>query len=174
VPWVTGMVLCWEEQTITQMLTSLELESRWRVLAHVAEYGAWDRQAVEPQTFRLLEQERPARWGRYHPVVRLSCRLSQWPAGDTFRTKTALAVERLHPAEAASKAPILGIVDGAYAVDTVVKPCLEPEPGQRRLAIVTRLRMDARRSHPVGPQSPGKGRPAKGAPRIAAPQHHVH
>ena len=48
--WVTGMVLCWEEHTITQILMSLGLESRWRVLEHFAEYGAWDRKAVERQT----------------------------------------------------------------------------------------------------------------------------
>lgn len=69
VPWVTGRVLCWEEHTITQSLTALGLEARWRVLAHVAEYGAWDREAVERQTLRLIEQERPARWGRYPPVA---------------------------------------------------------------------------------------------------------
>jgi len=69
VPWVTGLVLCWEEHTLTQILTALGLEARWRVLAHVAEYGAWDREAVERQTLRLIEQERPARWGRSHPVT---------------------------------------------------------------------------------------------------------
>jgi hypothetical protein len=68
-PWVTGMVLCWEEHTLTQIVTALALESRWRVLEHFAEYGAWDRPAVERQTLRLIEQERPARWGCYHPVA---------------------------------------------------------------------------------------------------------
>jgi len=63
------MVRCWEEHTITQILTALGLEARWRVLEHVAEYGAWARDAVERQTRRLIEQERPARWGRYHPVA---------------------------------------------------------------------------------------------------------
>jgi hypothetical protein len=63
VHWVTGMVLCWEEHTMTQILTALGLESRWRVLEHCAEDGAWDREAVERQTLRLIEQERPARWG---------------------------------------------------------------------------------------------------------------
>jgi hypothetical protein len=37
VPWVTGMVLGWEEHTITPILTALGLEARWRVLEHVAE-----------------------------------------------------------------------------------------------------------------------------------------
>jgi hypothetical protein len=69
VQWVTGTVLCWEEHTLTQILTALGLESRWRVLERFAAYGAWDREAVERQTFRLIEQERPARWGQYHPVA---------------------------------------------------------------------------------------------------------
>jgi hypothetical protein len=69
VQWVTGMVLCWEEQTITPLLTAVGLESRWRVLEHFAEYGAWDREAVERHTLRLLEQAHPARWGSYHPVA---------------------------------------------------------------------------------------------------------
>jgi hypothetical protein len=69
VQWVPGMVLRWEEHTITQILTALGLESRWRVLEHVAEHGAWDPEAVERQTQRPIEKERRARWGRYHPVA---------------------------------------------------------------------------------------------------------
>ncbi len=69
VQWVTGMVMGWEEHTITQILVSLGLESRWRAMEHFAEYGAWDRPAVERRTISLVEQECPARWGRYHPVA---------------------------------------------------------------------------------------------------------
>jgi DDE superfamily endonuclease len=69
VQWVTGMVLCWEAHTLTHILTALGLQSRWRVPEHFAEYGAWDREAVARQTLRLIEQERPARWGCYHPVA---------------------------------------------------------------------------------------------------------
>jgi hypothetical protein len=65
VPWITGIVLGWEEQTLTQLLTALGLASRWRVLAHFAEYGAWDHAAVERHTLWLIEQVRPARWGPY-------------------------------------------------------------------------------------------------------------
>jgi len=54
---------------MTPILTALGLEARWRVLEHLAAYGAWDREAVERQTLRLIEQEHPARWGRYHPVA---------------------------------------------------------------------------------------------------------
>ena len=218
VQWVTGMVLCWEEHTITQILTALGLESRWRVLEHFAERGAWDREAVERQTQRLIEQECPARWGRYHPVAiddtklhrtskqvwgtctfhessarspnraetvrahnwvvmgdllpgrpwmylphaaRLYCRRSQLPAGETFQTKTALAVAMLRQADAESAAPILGVFDGAYAVDTVVQPCLECGPDQRRVELVTRLRADARLYHPVGSSAESQGAPAE-------------
>jgi DDE superfamily endonuclease len=231
VQWVTGMVLCWEEHTLPQILTALGLESRWRVLEHFAEYGAWDREAVEQQTLRVLQQEQPARWGRYHPVAiddtkghrtskqvwgtctfhefsarspnraetvrahnwvvmgdllpghpwtylphaaRLYCRESQLPAGEPLRTKTALAVELLRQADAESAAPILGVFDGAYAVTTVVGPCVEPKEGQRRIAVITRLRADARLYHPVVPRPQGKGRPPKWGPRIAAPQHHLY
>ena len=67
--WVTGTVLCSEEHTITQILTGLGLEDQWRNVEHFAEYGAWDREAVERQLMRLVEQEHPPRWGRYHPVA---------------------------------------------------------------------------------------------------------
>ncbi|MDQ3960343.1 MAG: transposase [Pseudomonadota bacterium] len=231
VQWVTGMVLCWEEHTLTQILTALGLESRWRVLERFAAYGAWEREAVERQTFRLIERERPARWGQYRPVAvddtklhrtskkvwgtctfhessarspnraetvrahnwvvmgdlvpgkpwtylphaaRLYCRQSQLPTGESFRTKTALAVELLRQADSESMAPILAVFDGAYAVDTVIQPCLQPQPGQRRIAIITRLRTDARLYHPLGTRSRAKGRPPKWGPRIAAPQHHVY
>jgi DDE superfamily endonuclease len=231
VQWVTGMVLCWEEHTITQILTTLGLESRWRVLEHFAEYGAWDREAVERHTLRLIEQEQPARWGQYHPVAvddtklhrtskqvwgtctfheasarspnraetvrahnwvemgdlrpgrpwtylphaaRLYCRQSQLPAGETFRTKTALAVELMRQADAESPAPILAVFDGAYAVETVVTPCLAPTVGRRRIELVTRLRADARLYHPGVVRPQAQGRPPKWGPRLAAPQHHLY
>jgi DDE superfamily endonuclease len=170
VQWGTGMVLCGEEPTVTQLLTALGLESRWRVLEHVAECGAWDREAVERHALRLIEQDRPARWGESHPVAiddpkrprtrkqgwgtctcheasarsptragtvrahhwgamgdwgpgrpwtswphaaRLYGRQRQWPAGETFRPKTALAVAWLRQAAAESPAPILAVCDGA-------------------------------------------------------------
>lgn len=67
--WVTGMVLCDEEHTLTRVLVALGLEPLWRVLEHFAEYGSWNRSAVERQTLRLIEQEHPARWGGYHPMA---------------------------------------------------------------------------------------------------------
>ncbi len=212
------MVLCWEDDALTQILTALGLEARWRVLAPFAEYGAWDREAIERPTLRLLEQERPARWGCYHPVAvddtkrhrtstqvwgtctfheararsphraetgrahhwvgmgpllpgrpwpsrGLAARLSSWPTqlpvGEPFRTKTALAVELLRQAEGEARGPLLATFDGAYAVNTVLRPCLEPEPGQRRIARVTRRRAAARLHHPGGldPTRQGGGPP---------------
>ena len=66
---VTGTVLCWEEHTMTQMLVSLGLESRWRVAEHFAEYGAWNRPAVERQLVELIEQQNPAKWGGYRVIA---------------------------------------------------------------------------------------------------------
>jgi hypothetical protein len=47
VQWVTGMVLVSEEHTITQIRTALELEDQWRNVERFAEYGSWNREAVE-------------------------------------------------------------------------------------------------------------------------------
>ena len=69
VQWVTGTVLCWEEHTITQMLVSIGLESRWRVAEHFAEYGAWKRPSVERQLVKLIEQQQPAAWEGYRVVA---------------------------------------------------------------------------------------------------------
>ena len=230
--WVTGTVLCPEEHTITQILTALGLESQWRNVEHFAEYGSWDRQAVERQLMRLLEQEHPARWGQYHPLAlddtkehrssaevwgtctfhestarspnrattvrahnwvvlgdlapgkpwtylpvasRLYFRKSQLPVGETFRTKTSLAVDMLRQADAESQAPILAAFDGAYAMETVVEPCLNPPPGGRRIEFVTRLRKDARLYEPLEERtkSPQGGRPRKWGRRLPAPQNHA-
>jgi len=36
---------------------------------HFADYGVWDRPAVERWTISLIERKCPARWGGYHPVA---------------------------------------------------------------------------------------------------------
>lgn len=230
--WVTGTVLCPEEHTITQILTALGLEAEWRNAEHFAEYGSWDRQAVERQLMRLIEQEHPARWGGYHPVAvddtkehrtsadawgtctfhesgarspnrattvrahnwvvlgdlipgkpwsylptasRLYFRQSQLPIGESFCTKTAWAVDMLRQADAESAVPILAIFDGAYAMETVIEPCLNPPPGGRRIEFVTRLRKDARLYQPLEAttKNPRGGRPRKWGRRLPAPQHHA-
>lgn len=225
--WVTGTVLCWEEHTITQILTSMDLEKRWRVLEHFAEYGAFDRPAVEAQTVRLIEQCLEPRfagyrimalddtkehrtsadvWGtctfhepagrspnrastvRAHNWVvlgdlmpgapwmylphtaRLYFRQQQLPVGETFQTKTQLAVTMFRQAEAESPVPLLAVFDGAYAVRTVIRPLLNPLPGQRRIDIISRLRVDARLYHPKVDNP--RGRKRIWGRRLAAPQNH--
>jgi len=69
VQWITGTALCAEEHTITQEVTALDAIDDWRNLEHLAEYGAIDERAVEEMTMRLVEQEHPCRFGRYHPVA---------------------------------------------------------------------------------------------------------
>jgi hypothetical protein len=82
-------------------------------------------------------------WTYLPHAARLYCRQRPLPIGETFCTKTTLALELLRQADAESTAPPLAVFDGAYAVATVVKPCVNPTPGQRRIEIFTRLRIDA-------------------------------
>jgi DDE superfamily endonuclease len=230
--WATGTVLCCEEHTITQILTGLGLEDQWRNVECFAEYGAWDRQRVERQLMRVVEQEHPARWGGYHPVAiddtkehrssadvwgtctfhesgarspnrattvrahnwvvmgdlapgkpwtylptasRLYFRKTQLPTGERFQTKTAMAVEMLREADAESAVPILAAFDGAYAMETVIKPCLNPPVGTRRIEFVTRLRKDARLYEPLETTTKNRkgGRPRKWGKRLPSPQEHA-
>lgn len=69
VQWLIGMVMCHEEHTITQILTALNLESRWRVLEHFAEYGAFDCEEVQRISIRIIEEECAPRFAGYHPVA---------------------------------------------------------------------------------------------------------
>jgi DDE superfamily endonuclease len=230
VDWVTGMVLCWEEHTITQLLTAMEMADRWRVLEHFAEYGAFNRVAVEQATIRLLEEQQPARFAGYHPVAlddtkehrssanvwgtctfhepagrspnrastvrahnwvvmgdlvpgkpwtylphtaRLYFRKSQLPAGEEFRKKTTWAVEMLRQVDAESTVPILGVFDGAYANRTVIRPCLNPAAGQRRIDVVTRLREDAQlHASKAAVAKKKRGRPRLWGKRLPAPKDH--
>ena len=229
--WLTGTVLCWEKHTITQILTSIKLQDQWRNLEHFAEYGAFDRGAVEVATIRLVEAEKPARFAGFHPVAlddtkehrtsknvwgtctffepagrspnrastvrahnwielgdllpgepwrylphtaRLYFRKSQLPAGETFCTKTAWAVDMLRQVDANSAAPILAAFDGAYANRTVIGPCINPGAGQRRIEVVTRLREDARLfGAKEVPQKRSRGRPRKHGPRLPPPRDHL-
>lgn len=231
VDWVTGTVLCDEEHTVTQILTSAGMESRWRNLEAFAEYGSWDREAVERQLLRLLEEACQDNWGGYRVVAiddtkehrtspdvwgtctfhessarspnraetvrahnwvvmghlapgkpwtylpsasRLYFRKSQVPVGETFITKTRHAVGMLREVAEESESPILAAFDGAYAMSTVIRPCLEPPQGRRRIDFVTRLRRDARLYLPLAdePKNPAGGRPRKWGRRMAAPQNH--
>jgi len=220
VQWVSGTVLCNEEHTITQLLTSLGQTDEWRNCEHFAEYGAFNTKEVESTLMRLLEQEHPSRFGPYHPVAvddtkelrssgevwgvctykhrssrnpnhpklamghnwvvmgdlspgagkepwtylpttsRLYFRKGQMPADEVFATKNELAVEMLKQADAASGAPILGILDGGYARRSVIRPCLQGATDTgRRIEILTRPRCDARLYEPLEqPAKPNRGR----------------
>jgi hypothetical protein len=83
-------------------------------------------------------------WTYLPHAARPYCRQSQLPTGEALHTQTAWAVESLRPADAESSAPLVGVFDGAYAVATVVEPRVHPGSGQRRIEILTRLRVDAR------------------------------
>lgn len=230
VDWVTGMVLCDEQHTITQILTTLGLESQWRVTEAFAEYGSWDREAVERQLFRTLQAKTPQRCGGYcvlaiddtkghrrssgvwgtsllhqtsgrdanraksvlaHNWVvagklvpgqpwtylpfasRLYIRRKFLPAGETFATKNEQALAMLRQADRDSAAPILAVVDGAFARASLLQPCLNPEPGQRRIDFITRPRLDARLYAPPTDAKPSpNGRPREWGRRIAAPKNH--
>jgi hypothetical protein len=97
------------------------------------------------------------------------------PGGEEFRTKTALAVQMRRQIEAESQAAVWAAFDGAYAMETVIKPCLNPPPGGRRIELVTRLRKDARLYEPWQPpgKNPKGGRPRKWGQRLPSPKDHA-
>jgi hypothetical protein len=68
-----------------------------------------------------------------------------------FRTKCELAVELLREQIQAVGGRHLGVVDGGFALKSVVRPLVLPEPGQPRIEFRTRLRHDAR-LHALPPQ----------------------
>ena len=85
--WVTGMVLGNEEHTITQILTAMGLESRWRVMEAFAEYGSWDRDAVERQLLRTVQRQEPPHWGKYR-VMAVDDTKEHRSSGDVWGTCT--------------------------------------------------------------------------------------
>jgi hypothetical protein len=75
---------------------------------------------------------------------RLYFRSAQLPAGETFRTKCTLLVDALRVEAAAVDGEHLAVFDGGFALRSVVRPLVRPEPGQPRIEFLTRLRGDAR------------------------------
>jgi hypothetical protein len=82
---------------------------------------------------------------------RLYFRKAQLPARsgfagrkEVFRTKCELAVELLREQARAVGGRHLGVVDGGYALRSVVRPLVVPEDGSPRIEFLTRLRHDAR------------------------------
>jgi hypothetical protein len=112
-------------------------------------------------------------WTYLPHTARLYFRQSQLPAGEEFCKKTTWAVEMLQRVDAESAVPILAVFDGAYANRTVIRPCLNPPAGRRRIDVVTRLREDAR-LYAAKDSGPAKqrGRPRVWGARLPAPQDH--
>ena len=94
----------------------------------------------------LHEPEKPA-W--FLPISgQLYFRKSQLLVGPdgivAFRTKCEQAVELLHEQAAIIKGKHLAVLDGGYALESVVRPLVLPEDGKPRIDFLTRLRRDAR------------------------------
>ena len=67
--WVTGMVLCQEDHMLTRTLLASDSADQWSAQERFAGRGKWDRIAVEKETVRLIERERPVCWHGYRPVA---------------------------------------------------------------------------------------------------------
>src|SRR5947209_20619337 len=65
VQWATGLALNVEEHTITQSLIGLNRAGDWKALESFAEYGAWDQDAVERVSARLLDGAPNRLWYGY-------------------------------------------------------------------------------------------------------------
>ncbi|HMB07115.1 MAG TPA: transposase [Isosphaeraceae bacterium] len=75
---------------------------------------------------------------------------------EVFRTKCELAVELLRQQARTIGGRHLAVVDGGYALKTVVRPLAWPEDGSPRIDFLTRLRHDAR-LHARPPERRRKG-----------------
>lgn len=102
---------------------------------------------------------------------RLYFRQSQLPAGETFRTKCALLVDLVRGEAAAVDGQHLAAFDGGFALRSVVRPLVRPEPGQPRVEFLTRLRGDARlHALPEAPATPRRGPKRKWGRRLPPPR----
>jgi hypothetical protein len=124
----------------------------------------------------LHEPDKP---GWFLPISgRLYFRQSQLPRGPegivAFRTKCELAVDLLREQARIIPGKHLGVLDGGYALESVVRPLVRPEDGSPRVEFLTRLRRDARLSalpRPVEEQPKGKRGPKpKWGPRLEPPR----
>jgi len=125
----------------------------------------------------LHEPDKP---GWFLPISgRLYFRKSQLPLGPegivAFRTKCELAVELLREQARIIKGKHLAVVDGGYALASVVRPLVRPEAGAPRVDVLTRLRRDARLyALPLPPERRPKGKRGpkrtKWGPRLEPPR----
>jgi hypothetical protein len=117
----------------------------------------------------LSRPEQPA-WFLPH-TARLYFRQSQLPAGETFQTKCALLVGQLRGEAAAVAGKHLAVFDGGFALGSVVRPLLQPEPGQPRVEVLTRLRRDAcLHARPKAHEAPRRGPKRKWGQRLSPPR----
>jgi hypothetical protein len=110
---------------------------------------------------------------------RLYFRKSQLPAAGnlgeapgTFRTKCDLMVAALRQQAETVAGQHLAVVDGGYALRSVVRPLVCPEsPDHPRVDFVTRLRRDGRLHRVLQARRPGqRGRPPTWGKRLAPPR----
>ncbi len=117
----------------------------------------------------LPRPEAPA-WFLPH-TARLYCRASQLPPGVTFQTKCMLLVEQVRAEATAVEGAHLAVFDGGFALRSVVRPLVRPEPGQPRVEFLTRLRGDARlHALPDPAERPRRGPKRKWGRRLAPPR----
>jgi len=123
----------------------------------------------------LHEPEMPA-W--FLPISgQLYFRKTQLPVGPDgivkFHTKCELAVELFREQASVTTGKHLAVLDGGYALGTVVRPLVLPEYGAPRIDFLTRLRRDARLFElPLSPEEcpAGKrGRKPRWGPRLEPP-----
>jgi hypothetical protein len=119
----------------------------------------------------LHNEEQPAYF--LPQTGKLYFRASQLPSEpdqEEFFTKNELAVQLLQEQAVNIPGKHLATFDGAFAMASVVRPLLCPEPGQPRIDFVTRLRKDARLHAPL--RTDHKKRAwAKWGKRLAPPRH---
>jgi hypothetical protein len=83
------------------------------------------------------------------------------PGGtEPFRTKCQLAVELIREQARMVGGLHLSVFDGGYALGSVVRPLVVPEPGSPRIELLTRLRHDAR-LYALPPKERPKGKRGK-------------
>ena len=105
------------------------------------------------------------------PVAgRLYFRATQVPAGERFVKRAGHAVALLEDVAQTLQTDVLGVVDGAYGVSTVVRPLVARPPEKPRVDVVTRLRGNARLYEIPPARAAGQtGRPRTWGRRLPAP-----
>jgi hypothetical protein len=79
--WITALLLCDEQHTLTQCLVALNLQHCWHAAEAFVEYGAWSLQELQNALMRLIESRECPRWGPYHPVAGDDTHEQRWSLG---------------------------------------------------------------------------------------------